>query len=48
MWDNVDQPDLRRALELEDRTQVIAATSADAEEARAALLERRPAQFRDA
>jgi enoyl-CoA hydratase/carnithine racemase len=48
MWDNVDQPSLTRAIELEDRTQVIAVTTRDAQEARAALLERRPARFQDA
>jgi len=44
---NVDAPSLRAALELENRTQVLATGTADQREAVAAFLERRPAVFGD-
>jgi enoyl-CoA hydratase/carnithine racemase len=47
MWDNVEASSLLDALDLEDRTQVVAVMTKDAEEARAALLEKRPARFTD-
>jgi enoyl-CoA hydratase/carnithine racemase len=46
MWANLDAPDLETALELENRTQVLASIDADAAEARAAFLERRPPEYR--
>jgi enoyl-CoA hydratase len=46
MWANLDAPDLETALELENRTQVLTSIDADAAEARAAFLERRPPEYR--
>jgi enoyl-CoA hydratase/carnithine racemase len=46
MWANVDAPSLETALELENRTQVLTSMDADAAEARAAFLERRPPEYR--
>ena len=47
MWRNVAAPSLLAAVEVEDSTQVAAVMTSDAGEARAALLERRPARFSD-
>jgi enoyl-CoA hydratase len=45
MWANADETDLVRAIDREDRSQVIAFSTQDAAEAQAAMLERRPAHF---
>jgi enoyl-CoA hydratase len=45
MWANADETDLVRAIDREDRSQVIACSTEDAAEAQAALIERRPAHF---
>jgi enoyl-CoA hydratase len=47
MWANVDEADLERAIDREDRTQVTAFLSRDAQEAQAALRQRRPPEFLD-
>lgn len=45
MWQNVDETSLQRAVDRENRTQIVTLADPDADEARAALLERRPARF---
>lgn len=45
MWANVDETDLVRAVDREDRTQVITFGTKDAGEAQAAFAERRPPNF---
>jgi enoyl-CoA hydratase len=45
MWSNVDATSLDAALDLEDRTQVLASLTADMHEAVAAFGERRPPRF---
>jgi enoyl-CoA hydratase/carnithine racemase len=45
MWQNVDETSLERAVDRENRTQIVALADPDADEARAALLERRPPRF---
>lgn len=45
MWANVDETELVRAIDREDRTQVITFGTKDAAEAQAALAERRPPRF---
>jgi enoyl-CoA hydratase/carnithine racemase len=47
MWANLDEADLARALERENKAQVLAVMTQDAAEARAAFRERRPPQFFD-
>lgn len=45
MWQNLDAPDLHTALELENRTQVLAASTSDYREAVSAFVERRRPVF---
>ena len=47
MWANLDEADLARALDRENKAQVLAVMTQDAAEARAAFLERRPPRFID-
>jgi enoyl-CoA hydratase len=41
MWQNVDAPSLRHALDLENRTQVMCSQTGDTDEAVAAFAEKR-------
>jgi len=42
MWQTVDAPSLRHALDIENRTQIMCSATGDTAEARAAFLEKRP------
>lgn len=42
MWQTVDAPSLRHALDIENRTQIMCSSTGDTAEARAAFLEKRP------
>jgi enoyl-CoA hydratase len=48
MWTNLDAPDLRSAIDLENRTQIVCVGTREIREAVAAFLEKRPAVFQDA
>jgi enoyl-CoA hydratase/carnithine racemase len=45
MWQTLDAPSLRHALDLENRTQIMCAASGDVAEARAAFVEKRPPRW---
>jgi enoyl-CoA hydratase len=45
MWSNLDAPSLEAAIALEDRTQMLCATTSDHQEAVRAFFEHRPASF---
>ena len=45
MWSSLEIPALQNAIDLENRTQLVASATADHEEALRAFLERRPARF---
>jgi enoyl-CoA hydratase len=45
MWANLDAPSLDHALELENRTQILATMTRDSPEAMRAFVEKRPAEF---
>jgi enoyl-CoA hydratase len=45
LWQNVDAPSLEAAIALENRTQILASLTEDADEAVHAFLEKRPARF---
>jgi enoyl-CoA hydratase len=42
MWQTLDAPSLRHALDIENRTQIMCSTTGDVAEARAAFVEKRP------
>ncbi len=42
MWQTIDAPSLRHALDIENRTQIMCSASGDTQEARAAFAEKRP------
>jgi enoyl-CoA hydratase/carnithine racemase len=42
MWQTLDAPSLRHALDLENRTQIMCSATGDVAEARAAFVEKRP------
>jgi enoyl-CoA hydratase len=46
VWANLSAPDLRTAIALENRTQVLCALTGDVDEAMAAFREKRPPVFR--
>lgn len=45
MWETIDSPSLRHAIDLENRTQIMATATGDFDEATRAFRERRPPQF---
>jgi enoyl-CoA hydratase len=45
MWTNLDAPSLQAAIELENRTQILTASTKDHEEAVAAFIAKRDATF---
>lgn len=45
MWQTIDSPSLRHAIDLENRTQIMATATGDFEEATRAFRERRPPEF---
>jgi enoyl-CoA hydratase len=47
MWQNVDAPSLQAALELEDRTNLLAGMTLDSVEAMKAFVERRPPTYKN-
>ena len=47
MWNNLDAPSLRHAMELENRTQVLGTFTGNMTEAAAAFRERRPPTWQD-
>jgi enoyl-CoA hydratase len=47
LWRNLDAPSLEAAIDLENRTQLLASLTEDAREARIAFLERRPPRYTD-
>jgi enoyl-CoA hydratase len=47
VWANLSAPDLHTAIQLENRTQVLCASTGDLDEALAAFREKRPAKFED-
>ncbi len=42
MWQTIDAPSLRQALDIENRTQIMCAATGDVAEARAAFVAKRP------
>jgi enoyl-CoA hydratase/carnithine racemase len=42
MWQTLDAPSLRHALDIENRTQIMCSATGDIAEARAAFVEKRP------
>jgi enoyl-CoA hydratase/carnithine racemase len=42
MWQTLDAPSLRHALDIENRTQIMCSATGDTAEARAAFIEKRP------
>jgi enoyl-CoA hydratase len=46
MWENLDAPSYRAALELENRSQILASMTEDYKEATAAFTEKRPPAFK--
>jgi enoyl-CoA hydratase/carnithine racemase len=42
MWQTLDAPSLRHALDIENRTQIMLSSTGDTAEARAAFVEKRP------
>lgn len=46
MWQTVDAPSLRHALDVENRTQIMCSANGDIAEARAAFAEKRPPEWR--
>lgn len=47
MWQTVDAPSLRHALDIENRTQIMCSATGDTIEARAAFIEKRPPNWND-
>ena len=45
MWQTIDSPSMRHALDLENRTQIMCAATGDTAEARAAFAEKRPPRW---
>jgi enoyl-CoA hydratase/carnithine racemase len=46
MWQTVDAPSMRHALDIENRTQILCSATGDTAEARSAFLEKRPPEWR--
>lgn len=46
MWQTVDAPSLRHALDIENRTQILCSAAGDIGEARAAFVEKRPPEWK--
>ncbi len=46
MWQTVDAPSLRHALDIENRTQIMCSATGDTAEARTAFVEKRPPQWK--
>jgi len=47
MWQTIDAPSLRHALDIENRTQIMCSAAGDPAEARAAFAEKRPPKWKD-
>ena len=47
MWDNLETPGIRAAIDLENRTQILGILTADHREAVSAFLEKRPPEYRN-
>ena len=45
MWQTVDAPSLRHALDIENRTQIMCSANGDIAEARRAFAEKRPPEW---
>ena len=45
MWQTVDAPSLRHALDIENRTQIMCSANGDIAEARTAFVEKRPPEW---
>jgi enoyl-CoA hydratase len=45
MWQTVDAPSLRHALDIENRTQIMCSNNGDVAEAKAAFAEKRPPKW---
>jgi len=46
MWQTIDAPSMRHALDIENRTQILCSATGDTAEARTAFLEKRPPEWR--
>ncbi|WP_280424694.1 enoyl-CoA hydratase/isomerase family protein [Nocardia carnea] len=47
MWDNLETPGIRAAIDLENRTQILSVLTADHHEAVSAFLDKRPPEYRN-
>ena len=47
MWSQLEIPSLQAGIDLENRTQILSGQTADAREAMAAFLQKRPADFQN-